>query len=119
MDGSSRSTMPIKLNRSNHVEYDEILPEVFQSLYEKHCLFYSATRKNIKRVMMEEQGQLFKKRNRIELVWDVLKERFQLVFHLARSVTGLFRHYFYSIASYLVSISMDSSKINLIQSVNI
>ena len=78
-------------------------PEVLQRLYETHRRFWTATRKNMKRIMSEQQAKLLRKRNRIETVWDVLKERFQLVYHAARSITGLFRHYFYSIASFLIS----------------
>jgi hypothetical protein len=76
--------------------------DVFQSLYEKHRHIMSATRKNMKRVMTQEQGRLFRMRNSIETVWGVLKQRFELVYHLARSMDGLFRHYFYSIVSYLL-----------------
>jgi hypothetical protein len=76
--------------------------EVFQSLYEKHCHIMNATRKNMKRIMTQEQGRLFRTRNCIETVWGVLKQRFELVYHLARSMDGLFRHYLYSIVSYLL-----------------
>jgi len=78
-------------------------PEVLQRLYETHRRFWSATRKNMKRIMSEQQAKLLRRRNRIETVWGVLKERFQLVYHAARSITGLFRHYFYSIACFLIS----------------
>jgi hypothetical protein len=73
--------------------------EVFRGLYERHRHIMSATGKNMKRAMRGEQKQLLRDRSRIERVWDVLKERFQLAYHLARGMTGLFRHYFYSIAS--------------------
>jgi hypothetical protein len=73
--------------------------EVFQRLFEKHKRILAASRKNMKRLMTEEQGLLFRKRNMIETIWDVLKERYGLVFHLARNMTGLFRHYCYSLLS--------------------
>jgi hypothetical protein len=76
--------------------------EVFQSLFEKHKHILAASRKNMKRLMSEEQGVLFRKRSIIETVWDVLKERYGLEFHLARNVTGLFRHYCYSLLSRMV-----------------
>ncbi|MDR3237456.1 MAG: IS982 family transposase [Spirochaetia bacterium] len=76
--------------------------EVFKSLYEKHRHILNATRKNMKRVMTTEQGRLFRMRNRFETAWGVLKERFEPVYHLGRSMDGLFRHHFYSIASYLI-----------------
>jgi hypothetical protein len=87
--------------------------EVFRELYERHRHIMSATRKNMKRVMSGEQKQLFRDRSRIETVWDVLKERFQVVYHLARGMTGLFRHYCYSIASFLLQPFMECSTILL------
>jgi hypothetical protein len=51
--------------------------------------------------------------SRIETAWGVLKERFQLVFHLARGMTGLFRHYFYSIAGSLLCPVIDSRTLRL------
>jgi hypothetical protein len=76
--------------------------EDFQALYEKHRQVLSAARKNMKRLMTAEQKQLFRSRSIIETTWDVLKERFQLVYHLARGMTGLFRHYMYSFVSFLL-----------------
>jgi hypothetical protein len=73
--------------------------EAFERLFEKHKRILSAARKNIKRLMTEQQGRLFRKRSIVETVWGVLKERFGLVFHLARNITGLFRHYCYSLLS--------------------
>jgi hypothetical protein len=76
--------------------------EVFEALFEAHKHILSATRKNMKRLMSAEQGKLLRERNIIETTWDVLKERFELVYHLARSMNGLFRHYCYSIISFLL-----------------
>ena len=61
----------------------------------------TATRKNMNRVLTEEQFQLLLKRNRIENVWSVMKLNYNLIFHRARSVTGMFRHFFYSISAFL------------------
>jgi hypothetical protein len=82
--------------------------EVFWELYERHRHIMSATRKNMKRVMSGEQKQLLRDRSCIETVRDVLKERFQLVYHLARGMTGLFRHYVYSLASFLLRLFIES-----------
>jgi hypothetical protein len=76
--------------------------EVFKRLFAKQKRVMAAARKNMKRVMTEEQGRLLRKRSIIETTWDVLKERFQLVYHLARSMNGLFRHYCCSLISYLL-----------------
>ena len=73
--------------------------EVFLRLFEKHKHILAAARKNMKRLMTEEQRYLLRKRSIIETVWEVLKERYGLVFHFARSMTGLFRHYCYSLVS--------------------
>jgi hypothetical protein len=73
--------------------------EVFVRLFEKHKRILSAARKNMKRMMTLEQGLLLRKWSIIETKWGVLKERFGFVFHLARSVTRLFRHYYYSLLS--------------------
>jgi hypothetical protein len=83
--------------------------EVFQERYERRRHIMSAAGKNMKRVMSGEQKQLFRGRSCIETTWGVLKERFQLVYHLARGMTGLFRRYFYSIISFLLRTFIDSS----------
>ncbi|MDR1100246.1 MAG: IS982 family transposase [Treponema sp.] len=83
--------------------------EIFRELYERHRHIMSAARKNMKRVMNGEQKQLFRDRSCIETIWDVLKERFQLVYRLARGMTGLFRHYSYSITSFLLRSFIESS----------
>jgi hypothetical protein len=83
--------------------------EVFQELYERHRHIMSAAGKNMKRVTSGEKKQLFRDRSCIETIWGVLKERFQLVYRLARGMTGLFRHYFYSIISFLLQPFIDSS----------
>jgi len=76
--------------------------EVFVRLFEKHKRILAAARKNMKRLMTEQQGQLFKKRSIIETVWGVLKERYGLAYNLARNMTGLFRHYCYSLLSHML-----------------
>jgi len=73
--------------------------EVLQRLREKHRHVLAAARRNMKRLMTAEQKRLMRKRSVIETAWGVLKERFGLVFHLARTVTGLFRHYTYCLLS--------------------
>jgi len=87
--------------------------EVFQRLFEKHKRILAASRKSMKRLMTNEQGYLLRKRNIIETVWDVLKERYGLVYHLARNITGLFRHYFYSLLSRMFQIFLISPKMQL------
>jgi len=69
---------------------------------------YITTRENMKRIMNKEQKELFKKRSKIENIWDVLKERFDIIYSLARSIHGLFRHYFYSIITFVIK-----NKINI------
>ena len=76
--------------------------DVFQRIFEKGICLYIATRKNMKRIMTKGQHQLFKMRSMIETLWGILKERFLIVSHLARSPHGLFRHYFYSIIAFML-----------------
>jgi hypothetical protein len=76
--------------------------ETFKALFEKHKRVMAAARKNMKRLMTAEQKVLLRKRSIIETTWDVLKERFELVYHLARKMDGLFRHYCSSLISFLL-----------------
>lgn len=76
--------------------------EDLMKFFEENKSFYTATRKNMKKIMTKEQHASFKARSIIETAWGVLKERFELVFKLARSIHGLFRHYFYSLTSYII-----------------
>ena len=87
--------------------------EVFQRLFEKHKRILAASRKNMKRLMTKEQAILLRKRSIIETVWDVLKERYGLEFHLARNIIGLFRHYCYSVISLLLQPVLSSSPLQL------
>lgn len=76
---------------------DEELSKMYES-GRKPC---TAARKNMKRLMSKEQLQLLHNRNIIENVWSVLKLNYNLIYHRARSVTGMFRHFFYSISAFL------------------
>ena len=87
--------------------------EVFMRLFEKHKRIVSAARKNMKRLMTERQDISLRKRSIIETVWDVLKERYGLVFHLARNMTGLFRHYCFSLLSFLLQPILRSCSLRL------
>ena len=87
--------------------------EVFQRLCEKHKRILAASRKNMKRLMTKEDAVLLRKRSIIETVWDVLKERYGLEFHLARNIIGLFRHYCYSILSHMLQPILNSSSLQL------
>ena len=87
--------------------------EVFVRLFEKHKRILAGARKNMKRLMTKEQGNMLRKRSIIETVWDVLKERYGLVFHLARNMTGLFRHYCYSLISSMLQPVLNSYTLRL------
>jgi hypothetical protein len=90
--------------------------EVFVHLFEKHKRILAASRKNMKRLMTEQQGNLLRKRSILETVWDVLKERYGLVFHLARNITGLFRHYCYSLLSHMLRNVLQPYSLGLLSS---
>lgn len=85
-----------------------------EKIFKDNRILNIAPRKNMKRLMTERQEKLFKARSIIETTWSVLKERFLLVYHLARSIHGLFRHYFYSIASFLLSKIANSFQLPLV-----
>ena len=48
-----------------------------------------------------------KHRSIIESNWGTLKNNFQLEYHKARSIVGMFRHFFYSIATYMINPNLD------------
>lgn len=75
--------------------------EDLQTMYESGRKPCTATRKNMKRPMTRQQFKLLRNRNRIENVWSVMKMNYNLIYHRARSVTGMFRHFFYSICAFL------------------
>ncbi len=62
------------------------------------------------RTMTKEQFQLLLQRNRIENVWSVMKLNYNLIYHRARSVTGMFRHFFYSISAFLFHLVEDAKQ---------
>ena len=74
--------------------------EVFKRVFDKIGRLFIATRKNMKRIMTDEQKILFKRRSKIETIWGILKERYLLETNLARSLTGFFRHYIYAISAW-------------------
>ena len=75
--------------------------EDLEKMYESGRKPVTATRKNMNRLMTQEQFHLLLNRNRIENVWSVLKLNYNLIYHKARSITGMFRHFFYSISAFL------------------
>ena len=51
-----------------------------------------------------------KQSNRIENVWSVMKMNYNLIYHRARSATGMSRHIFYSISDFLFHLIEDTQK---------
>lgn len=72
----------------------------WKKYFDDNKYLFTGVRKNMKKIMTRQQHNLLKKREIIETVWSVLKGNLSIVYSLARSVKGLFRHYFYSIISY-------------------
>ena len=96
---------PMVQNLSGTITCDAgylVKKEVLERIYQRSRRIYIATRRNMNCLMTEEQKYLFRKRSRIETVWGVLKERFNIIYHIARSPQGMFRHFFYSILSYML-----------------
>ena len=81
----------------------QLRKEDLEALVGGGVFMHNATRKNMKRLISKEQFDAIERRNIIETVWSVLKGSFCLVYTKARSVTGMFRHFFYSIAAFLLS----------------
>ena len=81
-----------------------------KKMYESGRKPCTATRKNMRHPMTKEQFQLLRNRNCIENVWSVMKKNYNLIYHAARSVTGMFRHFFYSISAFLLHSSYKKSE---------
>ena len=77
-------------------------PEDIEKFMKRNIRFFIATRKNMKRLMTDKQKKYFKKRSRIETNWDVLKERFSIVYSIAGSIFGLLKHHIYSLVSIML-----------------
>lgn len=69
---------------------------------------YAATRKNMSRLMTQEQWKHLRKRNIIESDWGVLKQNYFLEYHQARCMDGLFRHYVCCISAYILECRLKS-----------
>ncbi len=89
----------------------QLKTEVLENMAENGVFMHNATRKNMKRLISKEQFEKIEKRNIIETVWSVMKDSFELVYTRARSLTGMFRHFFYSIAAFLISHSSFTQKL--------
>ncbi len=66
----------------------------------KKVFLFTAVRNNMKKLMTAFQHLLLKKRQRVETVFSVLKERLGLVSSLSRSVLGHFSRYLYTCLAY-------------------
>ena len=96
-DDSTKGLKGTFVTDAGYLLKESELKEMFES-GRRPC---TATRKNMNRLMSEEQFQLLNSRNIIENVWSVLKLNYNLIYHRARSITGMFRHFFYSISAFL------------------
>ena len=74
---------------------------------EKEIKLEAAPRKNMNRLMSRFECYHIKHRSIIESDWGTLKNNFQLEYHKARSIGGMFRHFFYSIAAYMINRNLD------------
>lgn len=84
----------------------QLKPEILSRMAEKGIFMNNATRRNMNRLISKEQFECIERRNIIETVWSVMKGSFELVYTRARSIVGMFRHFFYSIAAFLLSHSL-------------
>ena len=81
--------------------------DVLKRMEEKGIKFEAAPRKNMNRLMSRFECYHIKHRSIIESDWGTLKNNFQLEYHKARSIVGMFRHFFYSIAAYMINRNLD------------
>ena len=81
--------------------------DVLKRMEEKEIKFEAAPRKNMNRFMSRFECYHIKHRSIIEFDWGTLKNNFQLEYHKARSIGGMFRHFFYSIAAYMINRNLD------------
>jgi hypothetical protein len=64
--------------------------------------FLTGVRKNMKKILTEEDHQTLKKRQYIESVFSVLTERLKIRTSLPRSIQGMLSHYIYALLSYQI-----------------
>ena len=81
--------------------------DVLKRMEEKGIKFEAAPRKNMNRLMSRFECYHIKHRSIIESDWGTLKNNFQLEYHKARSIVGMFRHFFYSIAAYMINRNLE------------
>lgn len=71
-----------------------------QELFKKNIFLFTGVRNTMKKLMTKAQHYLLKSRQRVETVFDVLKERCGLVSSLSRSILGHFARYLYACLAY-------------------
>ena len=81
--------------------------DVLKRMEEDGIKFEAAPRKNMNRLMSRFECYHIKHRSIIESDWGTLKNNFQLEYHKARSIVSMFRHFFYSIAAYMINRNLD------------
>ena len=74
--------------------------DLWNEFLEKNIHVFTGVRNNMKKIMTKEQRKELKKREIIETVWSVMKGNLSIIYTLARSITGMFRHFFYSVIAY-------------------
>ena len=81
--------------------------DALKRMEEKGIKFEAAPRKNMNRLMSRFECYHIEHRSIIESNWGTLKNNFQLEYHKARSIIGMFRHFFYSIAAHMINRNLD------------
>lgn len=62
--------------------------------------FVTGVRNTMKQIMTKDQHALLKKRQWVEIVYSVIKDRMGMATSLPRSVTGMLAHYIYTLLAY-------------------
>ncbi len=76
--------------------------ELTRSLRETGKRLLTGVRRNMKKMLTQEDHQTLKKRQYIESVFSVLTERLKIRTNLPRSVGGMLSHYVYTLTAYQI-----------------
>jgi hypothetical protein len=84
------------------LEVDYVSNELEIQANKNNNILLTAKRKNMKTLAALWQNKCMNMISRIETVFDVLKERYNLVTSLPRSISGYLAHYIRTIFAYMI-----------------
>ena len=87
--------------------------ELQEELQENNVHLFTAVRNNMKKLMTTSQHQLLKKRQRVESVFNVLKENLGMACYRSRSLLGHMARYTYSLLAYAIKTLFQANVLKL------